>query len=66
MAVQPFAFGVRLRDGERTVRVRIHSRDPDRYVVEDSRSLGKTRQREHKSLAAALRDAASTWRGRLH
>ena len=66
MAVQPFAFGVRLRDGDRTIRVRIHSRDPSRYVVEDSRSRGKTRQREHKSLASALRDAASTWRGRLH
>ena len=66
MAVQPFAFGVRLRDGDRTLRVRIHSRDPSRYVVEDSRSREKTRQREHKSLASALRDAASTWRSRLH
>ena len=66
MAVRPFAFGVRLRDGERTVRVRSHSRDASRYVVEDSRNRGKTRQREHKSLASALRDAASTWRGRLH
>ena len=66
MAVQPFAFGVRLRDGDRTVRVRIHSRDPFRYVVEDSHNRGKTRQREHNSLASALRDAAATWRGRLH
>jgi hypothetical protein len=66
MAVRPFAFGVRLRDGERTVRVRSCSRDASRYVVEDSRGRGKTRQREHDSLASALRDAASTWRGRLH
>jgi hypothetical protein len=66
MAVRPFAFGVRLRDGDRTVRVRSRARDASRYVVEDSRSRGKTRQREHDSLVSALRDAASTWRGRLH
>ena len=42
------------------------SRDAARYVVEDSRSRGKTRQREHESLVSALRDVASTWRGRLH
>jgi hypothetical protein len=66
MAVRPFAFGVRLRDGERTVRVRASSRDASRYVVEDSRGRGATRKREHMSLASALRDAASTWRGRLH
>jgi hypothetical protein len=66
MAVRPFAFGVRLRDGDRTVRVRSHSRDAARYVVEDSHGRGKTRRREHESLVSALRDAASTWRGRLH
>ena len=66
MAVRPFAFGVRLRDRDRTVRVRSRSRDASRYVVEDSCSRGKTRQREHESLVSALRDAASTWRGRLH
>ena len=66
MAVRPFTFGIRLRDGDRTVRVHSRSRDASRYVVEDSRSRGRTRRREHESLASALRDAASTWRGRLH
>jgi hypothetical protein len=66
MAVRPLVFGIRLRDGDRTVRVRSRSRDASRYVVEDSRNRGKTRLREHESLASALRDAASTWRGRLH
>ena len=66
MAVRPLVFGIRLRDGDRTVRVCSRARDASRYVVEDSRKRGKTRQREHESLASALRDAASTWRGRLH
>ena len=66
MAVRPFAFGVRLRDGDRTVRVRSHAHDAARYVVEDSHRRGKARQREHESLVSALRDAASTWRSRLH
>lgn len=66
MSVRPLAFGVRLRDKGRTVRVRPHDRKPQRYVVEDSRDGGKTRRREHASLSGALRDLASTWRGRLH
>lgn len=63
---RPLAFGVRLRDKGRTVRVRNQSGDSSRYVVEDSRAGGKTRKREHSSLTDALRDAASTWRKRLH
>ena len=64
--VRPFAFGVRLRDKQRTVRVRHNDRNPDRYVVEDSRPGSKTRKREHASLTGALQDLASTWRERLH
>jgi hypothetical protein len=50
----------------RTVRVLQNQRDPRRYRIEDSRQGGKTQQREHASLSDALRDLASTWRGRLH
>jgi 2,3-bisphosphoglycerate-independent phosphoglycerate mutase len=64
--LRPLAFGVRLRDKQRTVRVRHHDRKPDRYVVEDSRAGRKTRAREHTSLAGALQDLAATWRKRLH
>jgi hypothetical protein len=35
-------------------------------VIEDTRSGGETRRRDHPSLAGALRDFASTWRHRLH
>jgi hypothetical protein len=35
------------------------------YVVEDSRD-GKAKKRSHDSLGGALRDAAVTWRSRLH
>jgi len=66
MAVRPFAFGVRLRDKDRTVRVRNHDRDPRRYVVEDSRAGRAKKSREHTSLADAFRDIASTWRHRLN
>ncbi len=66
MALRPFAFGVRLRDKERTVRVIQCSRDPKKFEVEDSRRGSKPRAREHGSLGGALRDAAKTWRGRLH
>ena len=65
MALRPFAFGVRLRDKNRTLRVHRSDKNARRYVVEDSRRSGKTR-REHDSLAGALRDAASSWRGRLN
>jgi hypothetical protein len=66
MAVRPFAFGVRLRDGSRTVRVRTKTGDPDRYVLEDRRSGGRGKRREHATLTTALKDLASTWRSRLH
>ena len=65
MALKPFAFGMRLRDKQRTVRVIQDARDPKKFKVEDSRS-GIRREREHGSLNSALRDAAKTWRGRLN
>ena len=64
MALRPFAFGVRFRHQGRTIRVRGAERTG--YRVEDSRSGRNTRHREHASLTGALRDFASTWRGRLH
>ena len=66
MALRPFAFGVRLRDKGRTVRVLQDQRDPSRYRVRDSRKGGAAKEREHASLGGALRDAAKTWRGRLN
>ncbi len=66
MATRPLAFGVRMRDKGRTVRVLQDRRDPSRYRVEDSRKGGKTQQREYGSLSGALRDLASSWRKRLH
>jgi hypothetical protein len=66
MATRPLAFGLRFRDKGRTLRVRPHKGRPQRYVIEDSRSSGETRRREHPSLSGALRDFATTWRHRLH
>ncbi len=66
MALRPFAFGVRLRDKERSVRVRARRDDPRRYVVEESRPGRPARSREHDSLHGALRDLAASWRARLH
>ena len=66
MSIRPLAFGVRFRDKGRTVKVRQDMRRPHRYVVEDSRKGRATRQREHSSLAGALKDFASTWRTRLN
>jgi len=66
MALRPFAFGIRLRDKGRTVRVRQADTDAGRYVVEDSRSGGGTKRREHESARAAVKDAARTWRSRLN
>lgn len=63
MASKPLAFGIRLRDKGRTLKVR---QDARKYVVEDAREGSRTRKREHASLSGAIRDAASTWRGRLH
>jgi len=66
MTLRPFAFGVRLRDKGRTVRVIQDARDPKKFAVEDSRKGGKSRQRKHDSLGSAVRDAATSWRGRLN
>jgi len=66
MALRPFAFGVRLRDKGRTVRVIQDARDPKKFKVDDRRSGGNGRQRDHGSLGGALRDAARTWRDRLN
>jgi hypothetical protein len=66
MALRPFAFGVRLRDKGRTVRVIQDQRDPKKFKVKDARKGSNSREREHGSLGGALRDAASTWRGRLN
>ena len=63
MAVRPLVFGARLRDRERTLRVRRGARG---YVVEDSDPCRATRRRDHLSLDGALRDLARTWRARLH
>ena len=66
MALRPFAFGVRLRDKNRTVRVRTRERGSRRYVVEDSGRAGASGRREHTTLAGAIADAAATWRRRLN
>jgi hypothetical protein len=66
MSIRPLAFGVRLRDKGRTVRVRANEKKPGRYLVEDSRDGGRNRKREHASLTDALRDAAASWRERLN
>ena len=64
MALKPLTFGLRLRDRDRTVRVK--QGDDRRYVVEDSKPGRRTRRRSHASARGAVRDAAGTWRGRLH
>ena len=66
MALRPFAFGIRLRDKNRTLRVHGKPTGARGYVVEDTRKSGKSRRREHDSLTDALRDAASSWRSRLN
>lgn len=66
MAVRPFAFSVRLRDNGRTLRIQNDPQDITRYVLEDVREGEETRIRSHSSLPEAVRDAASTWRKRLH
>jgi len=63
MASRPLAFGIRLRDKGRTVKVRQVER---RYVVEVTQDGSDTRRREHGSLGGAIRDAASSWRQRLN
>jgi hypothetical protein len=66
MATRPLAFGVRLRDKERTVRVHAHERDPRHYVVEVSRRGRGSQRNVHSSLGGALRELAQSWRNRLH
>ena len=66
MALRPLAFSVRLRDKDRTLRVRNDPSNPRLYVIEDERGDEETRVRWHRSLPAAVEDAASTWRKRLH
>ncbi len=66
MASRPLTFGIRYREKGRTVRVRASERDPRRYVVEVGTRGGRKRQREHTSLAGAVRDFAASWRSRLH
>ncbi len=63
MASKPLAFGIRLRDKGRTLKIRQVGR---KYVVEDKREGDPTRRRDHASLGHAVCDAASTWRHRLH
>jgi hypothetical protein len=65
MALKPLTFGVRLKEGNRTVKVRAQGRGKG-YVLEDRRGADSTRHRDHTSLQGALRDLASTWRSRLH
>jgi hypothetical protein len=66
MAIRPLVFGARLRQSDRTVRVRRNERDARGYVIEDSDPRRGTRRRDHVSLDGALRDLARTWRSRLH
>ena len=68
MALRPLAFSVRLRDREkgRTLRVRNDPKNPKAYLLEDERADEATRVRRHGSAKSAVRDAASTWRKRLH
>jgi hypothetical protein len=63
---RPLAFGVRLRDKGRTLRLNTDARNPGRYVVEETRDGRSKKQRDHASLGGALRDLAASWRKRLH
>ena len=65
MGLRPLTFGIRLREKGRTVRVRQDVKQ-GRYLVEDQRKGGTSKSRSHASLRGAIRDAAVTWRGRLH
>ena len=65
MASRPFTFGVRLRDKDRTLKVRAHEKG-GRYVVEETRGGRTTRHEVHPTLAGALKDTARAWRNRLH
>lgn len=65
MALRPLVFGARLKQKNRSVRVRASQSRSGGYVVEETRG-GHTRRRDHGSLQGALRDMAKSWRGRLH
>ena len=68
MALRPLAFSVRLRDKEkgRTLRVQNDPSNSGGFLLEDERDGEQTRVRQYGSLSDAVRDAASTWRKRLH
>jgi hypothetical protein len=66
MAVRPFSFGLRLRDKDRTVRVRARGKNGDGFVVEDEQLGRETRRRVHHTAQSAVKDTASTWRMRLN
>ena len=66
MARRPFAFRIRLRDKNRTLRVRADEREPRRCVVEDSRPGKEARRREQQSLTRALEDLAVVWQNRSY
>jgi hypothetical protein len=66
MARRPFAFRIRLRDKNRTLRLRAHEREPRRRGVEDTRPGKETRRREHPTLTRALEDLAVVWENRCY
>ena len=66
MAVRPLCFGVRFRNGSRTVKVVANQRDPKRYAVEVEQRGRPTRRSDHSTLAAAMHAFARSWRARLH
>jgi len=61
--MRPLAFGARLREGDRTLRVQGDARG---YTLEDTGRGRDAKRRSHSSLESALRDLARSWRGRLN
>jgi hypothetical protein len=66
MALRPLAFGIRFRDRDRTLRVRMNDGSARSYLVEETRRGRPALRRSHGSLTSALRDFAASWRARLH
>lgn len=66
MAKRALAFGARFKGNGRTVTVRKDARSRDGYEVEVKRSGKRAQRRQHGDLGGALKDFASSWRGRLH
>jgi hypothetical protein len=66
MATRPLSFGLRFQHRGSRVQLRVDAGRPGRYVVERSRGRSGARQRDHASLASAVRDFARIWRGRLN